>query len=129
MATKIGENGEKSWSEMVDYPWMGWYKVNDDEPIIVHEDFISENELETSFAQFHGTGGEPEPQQFMTDTEVEASTGDGLKPDTIPEDSIIPETVPDVSEFESDEDEDIPCKTELWAILNVSSGIPFGSYH
>lgn len=82
------DNGERSWNEMIDSPWMGLYKINDDEFVIVHEEFMSDTDPQASFAQFHATGSESEPDKIIEHRN-----------------SISPEEMPDLSAFESDDDD------------------------
>ena len=43
---------EKCWNEMIEDPWMGIYKINDDKPITVNEHFMSDTEVAASLVQF-----------------------------------------------------------------------------
>lgn len=87
MVLRIGgslENEERIWNEMVENPWMGLYKINEDEPITVIERFMSDTEVEP-IAQF--------------DTASEADTFSD-------EHSMIMEHER-LSEFETSDDEDL----------------------
>ena len=55
MALKMGSTSncqEKCWNEMIEDPWMGIYKINDDKPITVNEHFMSDTDVAASLAQF-----------------------------------------------------------------------------
>ena len=76
-----------------DSPWMGLHRIKDNEPVIVHEEYMSDIEEETPYSQLDTAISESEPE-----------------PDTFSEPSVatILEHVPDLSAIEDDDDDDIP---------------------
>jgi hypothetical protein len=73
---------------MVDSPWLGLYEINDDEPVIVQENFESDTDTESRFGCLHATGSDSEPEGQSSVVSLEE--------------------MPDLSTFESDDDDDVP---------------------
>jgi hypothetical protein len=82
---------------MIDSPWLGLYKVKDDQPIIVCEEFVTPDaDAEPSYGCFTETSSDSEPEHSSMIDQGE---------------------IPDLSALESDSDTDIKAGETLMHFL------------